>query len=730
MTRSTRSRLGTLGVALGVAALAAVYWEWKVVAPVRLPQLVSRWAHDSYVIVYPVFRFAYRSAFWLPAWNPHQLAGAPFLASYATGPLYLPNFLAAVLPVQRAMGIGCVLHLALAGAGALLCARALGLSLPAAAVAAVAFMLNSYLDVEHFRPFYLAGLAWFPLVALAAGWLVVRPAPRAGVALGAVLALQFLTGNAQSVCYGGYALVLVGAVLAAGRRDLGPGHWTRVALATGVAALVFVGLAAMQLAPTVELVAQAVRGFGGLRPDQTFVWTPSRERLGQALFSSGPAVLLAALALTLGGRRPLVACATVLVTFSLLVGLGTPVYAGFFHHLPGVNLFRNPHEMIVIGALGVSILAGLAVEELAAGAATWRRLLATVPLLAALAALRPPEVRLGYQLAVVGAAALLAATPWRATRGALAWVLLALLVAERLSQPGNSIMVPYHNDDRFFAPRHFVRFLRKRAAQDRILVIKDWNQRFIFMEKLGTLYGLNVVQDYEPLVPAAYHEFLRPLEQTNLDAPLFWGRFYPPPEHPGWRLLDMLAVRYVVVPRTVRWGAPGDRFTRIYADSRASIYENRASLPRAWLVREVRVVPDAASALAAVHAPAFDPRAVAVVDRPVEWAGPRAPAAADAVEIVTATPDRLVLRVAASDDSLLVLADLFWPGWVATVDGRRRDIVRADYLLRGVAVEGGTHTVEFRYESLALRLGVGTTGATVIVLLAALGRRRRGLPEA
>ena len=62
------------------------------------------------------------------------------------------------------------------------------------------------------------------------------------------------------------------------------------------------------------------------------------------------------------------------------------------------------------------------------------------------------------------------------------------------------------------------------------------------MEKLGTLYGLAVVQDYEPLAPAAYHEFLRPLGDVNTDRPLFWGRFFPGPGHPAWRLLDALFI--------------------------------------------------------------------------------------------------------------------------------------------------------------------------------------------
>src|SRR5262249_10344967 len=154
----------------------------------------------------------------------------------------------------------------------------------------------------------------------------------------------------------------------------------------------------------------------------------------------------------------------------------------------------------------------------------------------------------------------------------------------------------------YFRAPPFVDFLRAHSELDRILVVKDWRQRFPIMEKLGTLYGLDVVQDYEPLAPAAYHAFLAPLEPFNVDAPLFWGRFVPPPEHPAWSLLDRLAVRWVVVAPGVSWSPRGEaRFRLAYDAPDARIYENREALPRARLAADVEVVPDTEDALRAVH---------------------------------------------------------------------------------------------------------------------------------
>src|SRR4029453_11238594 len=103
------------------------------------------------------------------------------------------------------------------------------------------------------------------------------------------------------------------------------------------------------------------------------------------------------------------------------------------------------------------------------------------------------------------------------------------------------------------APPRAVEFLRMHAGHDRVLVVRKWQQRFPLSEKMGTLYGLNVGQDYEPLEPAAYHEFLRPLEFSQAAQRLFWGPLSPSPAAAAWKLLDMLAVRYVIVARDAPW---------------------------------------------------------------------------------------------------------------------------------------------------------------------------------
>ena len=77
---------------------------------------------------------------------------------------------------------------------------------------------------------------------------------------------------------------------------------------------------------------------------------------------------------------------------------------------------------------------------------------------------------------------------------------------------------------------------------------------------------------------------------------------------------------------------------------------------------------------------------------------------------------------------LVVLTDLYYPGWKAAVDGHDTSIERVDDIYRGVPVGTGRHVVTFRYDPLSWRLGRDVTLVALAGLALAVGaglRRRR-----
>jgi len=79
-------------------------------------------------------------------------------------------------------------------------------------------------------------------------------------------------------------------------------------------------------------------------------------------------------------------------------------------------------------------------------------------------------------------------------------------------------------------------------------------------------------------------------------------------------------------------------------------------------------------------------------------------------------PNQVVVEVAVSRASMLVLTEVWYPGWEATVDGKRVPIYRVNYCQRGIPLEKGAHRVSLRFKPPAWRIGIGISLGTLILM--------------
>jgi len=79
--------------------------------------------------------------------------------------------------------------------------------------------------------------------------------------------------------------------------------------------------------------------------------------------------------------------------------------------------------------------------------------------------------------------------------------------------------------------------------------------------------------------------------------------------------------------------------------------------------------------------------------------------------------NKVEIQARVAEPSLLYLADTFYPGWNAYVDGRKTKIYRANYNFRAVPLPPGEHEVKFRYEPLSFYVGTLISGARLLVLM-------------
>jgi hypothetical protein len=205
-----------------------------------------------------------------------------------------------------------------------------------------------------------------------------------------------------------------------------------------------------------------------------------------------------------------------------------------------------------------------------------------------------------------------------------------------------------------------------------------------------------------------------------------------PPPAARRRLLDLAAVRFVVMPRSVTESPPVQEFVRDAGleprpalDPGLALFENPHALPRAFVVHRVSPAPPPAELLAALGAADFDPLAESYAE-----VDPGFAVRSDAPKRgAPATIVRDEARVVEVDATLpapgfVVLADSYYPGWRATVDGVPASILPTNHLFRGVSVPAGAHRVRFEYRPRSVPLGAALSVAGIVAIAAALMRAR------
>jgi hypothetical protein len=153
---------------------------------------------------------------------------------------------------------------------------------------------------------------------------------------------------------------------------------------------------------------------------------------------------------------------------------------------------------------------------------------------------------------------------------------------------------------------------------------------------------------------------------------------------PDARLLGLLNVKYVAAEFPLT--APGLVLAQTFG--RTQIFENTGLAARAW-------VEPAADGLA--------------------LGSPTVSESGETAEIKFWSPNRIEVR--ATGPGRLVLSEVMYPGWRATVDGVSVSVETADGLLRSVALVEGAHEIIFDFQPVSVYLGAAITLLGLLVLL-------------
>ncbi len=131
-----------------------------------------------------------------------------------------------------------------------------------------------------------------------------------------------------------------------------------------------------------------------------------------------------------------------------------------------------------------------------------------------------------------------------------------------------------------------------------------------------------------------------------------------------------------------------------------ALFEFTAALPRAKLFSNWQVETNDQAALDKLVSASFDPQKSVLVagGTPAMASGGGASRDAGTVEFASYKPKDIILTSKVVSPSVLLLNDHYDSNWKVSVDGRPETVLRCNYLMRGVFLNPGEHTVEFRYE--------------------------------
>lgn len=650
----------------------------------------------------------------LPLWNPLLGMGAPLAANYQSALFYPPHWLYFVLAALGGLPLmawGQALlvaaHLGLAGAGMLRLLRALGADAAGQLVGALAFSLSGYLVARaHFLSIN-ASLAWLPWILLAVYQLAQAPGRRTVLRLAALLALQWLAGHAQMAWY---SLLLAGGWLLLWAWPTQT-RWRALGgfVAAGAAAL---ALSAVQLLPTAEYLLQSQRASQvdaalamtyslwpwrllGLLAPGLFGSPATGDFAGygnfweDAIYIGVLPLLLAVLMCRRVQPRRLAWFLLGVVALSVLLALGrhTPLFPWLFARVPSFDMFQGPARFSVWAVLALSLLAGLGVQywrKPEGRGLYWSRLAVAggvaVVAGALVGMLLRAETRLEIPASYPRAVLLLGLTllaisvfnlhGWRLPERTRTWLLSLFVAAELLvagwglnpgalldlyaetplrgelqGQLGDGRLYIPAEDERVLKFEHLFRF-------DTFYSADPLELRTSLLPNTSLLEGLASANSFDPLLPGRYVEWIEALEAADSET-----------------RADMLALMNVSVVQHVEPDS-SVRFQSVPALPRAQLYACQPS---------------------------------------VDLGQPAACPLAGQAVIIDSGANRVNIEVDAEQGGWLLLADTYYPGWQAEIDGVAADVKPAYGVFRAVQVPAGTHQVEFVYRPLSFAIGLASS---------------------
>lgn len=269
----------------------------------------------------------------------------------------------------------------------------------------------------------------------------------------------------------------------------------------------------------------------------------------------------------------------------------------------------------------------------------------------------------------------------------------------------------YLNDSHFVTPKEFNNNFALRPVDKEILQDSDPNYRVLdlasntfndahpsYHHKTIGGYSAAKLQRYQDMID--YHiapeiqSFAKDLQQVGtLEA--------AETSLAKQKVLNMLNAKYIII------------------DPANAPIENRSALGNAWFVKDYQLVNSPDEEILTLKT--VEPSQTAIIGKDfadnVQGKSFNFDENAE-IKLSSYAPNKLEYKTKAANDQLAVFSEVYYPkGWKAYVDGKETGLFRTDYILRGMIVPAGEHTVTLEYKPESYYQGAMISGISSSLLL-------------
>jgi len=703
---------------------------------------------DYHFFTYPFRHFlsqAYHEGF-IPYWTPNAYGGMPFMSAFHTGVFYPPSIVFFLPDTLFAINLFYFIHFLVLGIFLYLLGKLWGLSFIARLCSSTTGMLSGFIVAATLTSNFFLGAVWLPMVF----WFYLKflKEKRIGYFIGTVLAIASQTLAACPEISIMTTVLLFVYSLWFMPKEEGRSGYARITVSLGLAVVLALGLSALQLWPTAELLEHSPRG-GGMKFETHSTWSLEPSRLATMVLTpvyigkggSGEAPdflegflhtlymgLLSLVFIFIGfffRKEKAIGFWLLVFLFGIWFALGkyNPFYSYVFHSVPFLDLFRFPAKYFFVSSFAAVFLTGFVLDTILNR--TENRRLRIYPVLTVLIILFGVVCWIGLKqpflamenslffLFIFGLTYIL--FHFGKIRKIVFTTLVLLLIFVDLSLK-NFNLLPMM-DGRFYEEKPVLlsslspSFGKYRIYSGRIqgapfssvLPVSNMADGIVLWKQYltpytGMVYGFENAAGKVGMGMGLINQLIWIDGMRKSDAA---GRL---------RILKRSNAGYWINPN----GKP-----RLNSNGEPEISPDRIrvfkdALPRAFLVPNMRV-PGQDQMLYTYYHKEFDPMTEVLLNEPVDFQ--ESPQFKGTVDEVAYSPNHVTVKTTQEGGGFLVLLDSYFPGWTVKVDGEERPILQANHFYRAVQLGSGEHTLEFDYFPEGFKEGLIVSSIFLVILI-------------